>query len=144
MLSRHLQASVKEDEVSTNFAKNTDKSVEISGKCFPISFLTQLSSTKHWIMDSGASKHICSNIQFFTHTKHTTKTFVILPNQNQITVHIYGDIRLNSDLILRDVLYVPKFGFNLFSISYFIADKNLVVIFYHNSFIIQDSQFEDD
>lgn len=62
---------------------------------------------------------------------------VMLPDHTQIVVNLC-DVKLNSHLILKDVLFVPAFKFNLFSVSSFIGSSQLTVIFYNDRFIIQD------
>lgn len=47
-------------------------------------------------------------------------------------------IKLNFSLILKDVLFVPAFKFNLFSVSSFIGNSQLTVSFFNDRFIIQD------
>lgn len=39
---------------------------------------------------------------------------VPLPDKTSISVHSYGDIKLNDHIILKDVLFVPQFQVNLF------------------------------
>lgn len=53
-------------------------------------------------------------------------------------VILYGDIKLSSQLILRDVLFVPQFHFILISVSALITDNQLTVHFFHDYFVIQD------
>lgn len=41
-------------------------------------------------------------------------------------------------MVLLDVLYIPKFKFNLLSVSSFIASAQAIISFYHDSFLIQE------
>ena len=91
-----------------------------------------------WIVDSGASKHICFNANSFLSLKPITNSRVTLPNNVSILVSLCGDVRLSSQLILKDVLFIPQFKFNLISISALTNSSSLMVTFFPENFIIQD------
>lgn len=91
-----------------------------------------LPSHTSWILDSGASRHICPTRSLFS-----TST-APLPNHTTIAAYFCGYIKLNNDFVLRKVLYVPSFQFNLLSVSVLTLCSNLVVFFSNNGFIIQD------
>ncbi|KAK0588496.1 hypothetical protein LWI29_001655 [Acer saccharum] len=63
---------------------------------------------------------------------------VTSPNHTRIPINFSGDVRLSSMLILKDVLFVPQFKFNLLSVSALTNGSQLTVNFLHNCFIIQD------
>lgn len=63
---------------------------------------------------------------------------VTLPNGHVIPAEYVGVIRLNSKLLLRRVLYVPQFKFNLLSVSSLTTDSELIVHFHHDLFFIQE------
>lgn len=89
-------------------------------------------------MDSGASRHICSSANAFISMQKLQDATVTLPNGTIIHVDYVGDIQMHSDLLLRQVLYVPQFKFNLLSVSALTGDSQLVVHFHHSYFIIQE------
>lgn len=62
-----------------------------------------LISSKCWIIDSGASKHIFMNLVDFIVILPIQDSIVTLPNRTHIVVKFCGDVRLNSHLILKDV-----------------------------------------
>lgn len=64
---------------------------------------------------------------------------VTIPNGTQFRVEIIGTVRLKNGVILKNVLYVPKFCFNLISVSKLIRDLNCNVIFNANECLIQES-----
>ncbi|KAJ0097721.1 hypothetical protein Patl1_29149 [Pistacia atlantica] len=94
------------------------------------------SSNQFWIVDSGATRHICSQAGAFVSLHSIHHTIVTLPNHSQILVHFAGDVKLHSDLVLKDVLFVPQFKFNLISpcFSNWISYKS----FLPDYFVIQD------
>ena len=74
----------------------------------------------------------------FISLKPVWNSTITLPNNTSISVCLYGDIQLTSDLILKDVLFVPQFSYNLIFTSAFTATSGLIVIFFPDHFLIQD------
>ena len=66
--------------------------------------LTILAPT--WIIDTGASCHVCSDLKMFLHTNSISNTFVTLPDGSRISVTLSGTIKLSSRVL--DVLYIPR------------------------------------
>lgn len=89
-------------------------------------------------MDSGAISHICSYHSNFNSMKPIQNSFVTLPNHEQIPVQFIGNVRLSADLMLEDVLFVPQFKFNLFSVSFLTRKSSLSIRFLTNSCVIQE------
>lgn len=54
------------------------------------------------------------------------------------SVHFNGDVRISSELILQDVLYVPQFQFNLLFVSALTTSSQLTFTFFTDHFIIQE------
>lgn len=81
-------------------------------------FFSHHQSSLGWIIDSGASDHMCHYISSFTnlrsilHSRHE----ITIPDGRSISVSYIGDVRLHDALVLKDVLYVPQFKFNLISV----------------------------
>lgn len=69
-----------------------------------------------WVIDSGATDHICNNLKFFDAYHDIRSIAVRLANGNSICVNKASTIRINPDLVLKDVLYLPEFDLNLVSI----------------------------
>lgn len=130
MLSNHL-ASVKPND------HNEDSSTSyLIGTCHSSFIKPSFNPMTSWIIDSGASQHICSNANLFTCMKPINHVQVSLPNGTHIPVSISGDIKISSRLILNDVLVVPQFNCNLVSISALIKKYELIVNFFPNHFLI--------
>ena len=105
MTIRHLSRKGKEIE-NNKQGKNNLLSVKA---CVAID------STNTWIMDSGATHHICNSM----HRLRVTKTFRV----NEFTLHLgdgsivktsaMGDVTLDFNnfkyLILKDCYYIPVF-----------------------------------
>ena len=103
--------------------------------CSSVSLNQTFSSSQFWIVDSGAFRHICSHTHVFTTLNPIQNSSV---THTTILVHYSGDIILNPDLTLKEVLFVPQFHFNLISISGFTNAIHLMLDFFPNYFIIQE------
>ena len=90
-----------------------------------------------WLKDSGASRHICANRSLFTTFKPLHNSMVTLPNHTSLPASFSGDVMINDCLILRDVLFVPGFKFNLIYVSALSLNSSLVVLFSDDGFPIQ-------
>jgi len=91
-----------------------------------------------WIIDSGASDHICGNIQWFHSYNEITPMDIKLPiGQYAIAKHA-GTIKFSSDFSITRVLYVPEFKFNLLFVSKISDSVNCIVIFNGSKCLIQE------
>ena len=83
-------------------------------------------TTLTWKVDSGASKHYCHKREWFTDFK-PTPTAIKLANGSRVNATGQGTVTCHTRLAdgttrkikLRNVLYVPTFTFNLFSVRAF-------------------------
>ena len=133
MFKSHLTMTTPDASVAAN---------AIAGTCLSVSQFSVATSKKIWILDSGATRHICSNMDAFSKLRPVSNTSVTLPNSARICVGFSGDVMLSPSLILKDVLFVPQFNFNLISISCLINDNlmpRIMVTFLDDKFILQDA-----
>jgi len=90
---------------------NVGSSVNLAGTaftCIPFS----------WIIDSGASNHICTSLSLFSsYFPVHSHISVQLPDGSQTLVKHIGTIKCSPSLILTNVYHIPTFKFNLLSIS---------------------------
>lgn len=110
-----------------------------TGTCFSVSTKTIGSSSSVWLVDSGASKHICSNAKHFTNMRPIHNSAVTLPNQTSVPVYFAGDIKITPQLTLQNVLYIPQFRFNLLSVSSLATASKMIFTFHHDHFTIQEN-----
>lgn len=102
---------------------------------------------KHeWILDSGASRHMCCNLQMLINPRKPSIKQVVAANKAKVMVEAEGDILLHNNgkggsarILLQSVLCVPDITCNLVSVSA-IADKNFKVIFSQKECLIQDKE----
>ncbi|GAA0162903.1 hypothetical protein LIER_18897 [Lithospermum erythrorhizon] len=94
-------------------------SIEYAGSIstqFSNSVATCLSN--FWIIDSGASTHMCGNLALFTsHSILNAHVPIQLPDGSIKHVNIVETVKITSTLLLLDCIYVPAFSFNLLSAS---------------------------
>lgn len=133
MLSGQL-ASVNVVNVSTNHA-TVSENLEGKYRIVTLNVGNYLSNV--WILESGATRHICNDKGIFTNMQSVTRTRVRLPNHSLIQVHFKGHIQLTNELLLIDVLYVHQFELNLMSVTCLTKSQLLMVKFYHNFSLIE-------
>ncbi|KAA0035612.1 No apical meristem (NAM) protein [Cucumis melo var. makuwa] len=107
LLNNHLQAAITAPITLTTTITHTPS----------IFSLTSHNNQSHdeWIIVSGASRHVCHDKSLFRNWSHTNNMFVMLPNGHRISVDLIGDILINGSLLLKDVLFVPQFAYDLIS-----------------------------
>lgn len=91
-----------------------------------------------WVIDSGASVHICCTLdQMYTTYKLDKRIEVRLPDGSTIEVSTGGTVRLNEDIALLNVLYIPGFTHNLLSVARLIHDSGIKCVFYTSHCVFQ-------
>jgi hypothetical protein len=91
-----------------------------------------------WIIDSGASHHICASLHWFHSYSEITPMTIKLPNGHHVTTKFAGTVIFNPDFKLHNVLFVPEFSVNLLSVSGLCHDTQYLVSFTHNTCKIQE------
>ncbi|XP_074377153.1 uncharacterized protein LOC141718673 [Apium graveolens] len=100
-------------------------------------------STHLWIVDTGASSHMCSNRTLLTNIRFISQPYhIVLPNKHIISVTQIGTVFLAPSIILKDVLFVPDFHCNFLSVSKLTQDHACVVSFLENQCIFQDQKHQ--
>lgn len=101
-----------------------ESSVHLAG-----TILTCLSSC--WIIDSGASNHICTSLSFFSSYSVVHKSMSVqLPDGSHVPVTHIGTVHCSPSLVLMNVFHIPSFKFNLLSISQLTNSTNCDVFFF--------------
>jgi len=104
-------------------------------------------STFSWIVDSGATNHVCCSLQGFRENKRLSKDEFNFRwgNGASVSATAVGSIKLifeNSFIVLNNVYYVPVFGKNLISVArlieqgYSLDFNNDVIQILKNGFMI--------
>ncbi|KAL4554281.1 hypothetical protein LXL04_037617 [Taraxacum kok-saghyz] len=86
---------------------------------------------KHaWILDTGATAHMCNDISILTTSKPVNIfTPIYLPDGFIKTVKNKGSVVLNSRITLENALHVPEFKCNLLSVKALSTSANIEFIF---------------
>ncbi|KAL3651382.1 hypothetical protein CASFOL_004384 [Castilleja foliolosa] len=103
---------------SDSIQKDTTTLSCVSGMPAILSLISRVSKSD-WILDSGASKHICTDLSLLFNIRKSASARVILPDGSVFNVPLIGHVQLSDDILLENVFYVPAFHFNL------ISDKTL-------------------
>lgn len=126
-----LQNQLNQVLIMMQQSQSNSPAPNISSGKLSSSFISGMHHTRHaliasfqsnsqgiWIIDSGATDHICTSLS----TMHNTRTCptpiqVHLPNGTCFNVNTIGTVKLQSTLILHNVLYIPSFAYNLISVN---------------------------
>ncbi|KAK4400583.1 hypothetical protein Sango_1164400 [Sesamum angolense] len=112
------------------FAGNTVIPTEIDENC--------------WIVDSGASNHVCGNIALFhSYIKSASPHYIHLLDGSKRLVQYTGTVKLTSNSTLENVSFVPQFSVNLLSISQLCHQKRYQLLFTQNGCVLQDQDTKD-
>lgn len=90
-----------------------------------------------WIIDTGASKIMVCSLKHLTTVTNPIDGSVKLPDGSIAAVTHNGTIKLSTNLVLTNVLFVPCFKFNLISVSKLISERNCFLKFAHNYCFVQ-------
>jgi len=90
-----------------------------------------------WIVNTGASDHMSSHLPLFTQKRELQRPILIkLSDGNTKTVTMVGNIKIHPNIVLKDVLYVKNFKYDLLSISKLLEDGDLVALFTQKGFMV--------
>ncbi|KAK1406643.1 hypothetical protein QVD17_42133 [Tagetes erecta] len=96
---------------------------------------------RKWIIDSGATEHIiCDDSTLTNKTKRSYEPPVTIPNGEAIAVEGRGNYILPNGMMVKDVLYVPKFKCNLLSVGRLSRDLECAVTFFPD-FVVMRSLY---
>lgn len=92
-----------------------------------------------WIIDSGASNHICSDLSLMTGLRKISgKNTVQIPDGSLRFVKLVGNAVLHKNLVLYDVLFVPDFKYNPISVAKLLMHSDKQLIFDGTRCLLQD------
>lgn len=136
-LMRSVLNDVKNSGISGNDC--TDDELEFVTGMLCLSAATNNSLLYYWILDTGASDHMTPHSKAMLNVKLINfLPKITLPNGNSSDITQIGQVKLNSGIVLKDVLCVPSFKFSLLSIPKLTKDNNCVAIFFPKLCVLQD------
>ncbi|GJY16990.1 putative RNA-directed DNA polymerase, partial [Tanacetum coccineum] len=97
-----------------------------------------------WIIDSGANQHMTNIIKNMIHVIDVTDLNLTVghPNGTLAKITHIGNLRLNNNVILFDVLVIPEYCVSLLFVHKLIKDSKLSVCFNETKCLIQDLKRE--
>ena len=102
---------------------------------------TELLGQGVWIIDIGASNHMCNNLNFFNGLSHIDPPISLhLPGGHPQYVIYSGPVCLHPHMHLIDVLFLPFFKYNLISVSRLSASAAITFIFTSSHCILKDQK----
>lgn len=125
-----------------HFAKNcpqkkSNKNSKSNGKrenLLIASLVAKEQSSLDWIIDSGATAHMTKFESVLLNKCAIEKKNVIVANNNSIDIKSIGDVKheviingQSSDIVIKNVHYVPNICANLLSVRQIVANENKVV-----------------
>ncbi|KAK6118882.1 hypothetical protein DH2020_047376 [Rehmannia glutinosa] len=121
-----------------SFSSFADYSGKMHQSHFAMSLLSALDKDK-WIVDTGASRHICSFPELVNKTTMLDHPVTVhLPDGTSVAVAQSGSIKLSNEFVLTDVLIVPSFKYNLLSVSQLLEGNKLECVFSQGKCWLQD------
>ncbi|XP_075087691.1 uncharacterized protein LOC107759690 [Nicotiana tabacum] len=108
--------------------------------CIPLSLLSRVQQDK-WIIDSGATNHMVSSLDFFTDFINIPKgesRKVQLPTGETSRIMHLGSSNILNGVQIKNVIYVPQFRYNLLSVSQLTRDIGCFIAFFPAWCVFQD------
>ncbi|KAK2437637.1 putative mitochondrial protein [Trifolium repens] len=97
------------------------------------------SKSNHFILNTGATDHICFDLNFFQCMKQISPINLKLPNGSLVTTCFSGTVYFDQHFYLTDVLYFPNFSFNLISVPKLTLNLHCSLMFNDHKCLIQDT-----
>ncbi|KMT17196.1 hypothetical protein BVRB_2g038990 [Beta vulgaris subsp. vulgaris] len=91
-----------------------------------------------WLIDSGCSHHITGRRECLSHIRTMSTSIVGLPDGRKVEACDHGEVVIDKNFVLKDVLYVPTLQCDLISVEQLIRENNCVVTFHPDFCVIQD------
>lgn len=127
--------------------KKKSKPKATVGMATPFAFMVAATerASNVWIVDSGATSHMCCDRAFFDEMKPSTGISITLADGNETLVRGVGSGRLfcqdeegkPQEIILSEVFYVPDLESNLISVGRLVAKGAEVIFSGHRGCVIQ-------
>jgi len=142
MFSSQLQNTPPSTYATGSTSQLDNLGISVSPSTY--SFIGILTVARHtlssatWVIDSTATHHVSHDRSLFSSLDTSVLSAVNLPTRPTVKISGVGTLKLNDDILLKNVLFIPEFRLNLISISSLTDDIGSRVIFDKNSCEIQD------
>lgn len=108
---------------NNNFIDDDEEDDVVTCSAYFCSIATEnREAEKYWIIDSGASRHMCADFNCFQGIRPSKVKYITVANMQRLAVKGRGDILLNVEskhggMELKNVLFVPGLSLHLISVS---------------------------
>ncbi|KAL0307507.1 UNVERIFIED_CONTAM: hypothetical protein Scaly_2561500 [Sesamum calycinum] len=134
-LLQMMKGKTQSDQAQVNYAKMG----EFAGTYF--NYTTEFLGPNSWIIDSGATAHMCANLKLMNRLKpYIAESSVALPDGTKKHVTHCGSVTLSPDVTLNAVLYMPSFKWNLLSVSKLSSLSHITILFSSDQCVMQDQR----
>ncbi|KAF7835631.1 Integrase, catalytic core [Senna tora] len=138
MIQKELQKYMKNKRAKDEKSVNTTCFADFAGNVHE-SYSSSAFKNGNWIIDSGASSHISGDLSLFTTLNNVNnRNTVLLPDGSEKEVKYVGEVKINNRIILKGVLYIPEFHYNLLSVHILAETGNVQFVFNNSEYIMQD------
>lgn len=105
-----------------------------------IRLLANNSSKRRWLIDNGATDHICSDMNSFIHYKLMIgdNEYIVVLDGREIQIFNTGSVQITEDMVLHNVLHVPHFLFHLLYVQKLCKDMSCAMVFHADKCFLQD------
>ncbi|KAL2236701.1 UNVERIFIED_CONTAM: hypothetical protein Sindi_0861800 [Sesamum indicum] len=135
LIRQEMKKFMLEETPSDPFQINFAQLDNFAGNCANSASLISSS----WIIDSGATDHICANARLFCSYAQLSDILTIhLPNGHSQTVTHIGSIQLTPHIKLTHVLHILAFSVNLLSIRQLCVSLPIQFKFLTSTCTVQD------
>lgn len=100
--------------------------------------LTGMSSKPSWMLDTGASHHMTSNLKYLSDLRDISPVLIIFADGRERISVKEGTVYLGSDLVLRSIFYVEEMQSDLIYITQLMDENRCVMQVALNFLVIQD------
>ncbi|KAL6208386.1 hypothetical protein ACLB2K_019336 [Fragaria x ananassa] len=97
----------------------------------------KVSMNRSWIIDTGASDHMCNDPSLLENFKPSSQNIVSTADGTPTPVTGEGSIILSNTLNLDSVLVVPSLSYNLLSVDQIIQELSCIVTFYPSLYVFE-------
>ena len=119
-MEKEMRPKERMEKDKANVTAVKEESSVVASTEKEMSFMVKHYSTfpREWVLDSGATRHMCCSRQDFgSLVKLQKDNKVYMGDGSEVPAYGIGTVELNTNLVLKGVLYVPDFTVNLCSVS---------------------------
>lgn len=133
---QQLMDLLNKQSVSSSNAHNSQDHALLAGK---MCLLAETNSKSGWLIDSGATDHICCDLNLFSTYKHVSGPIehIVVPDVRQIPILHIGTVQITTEMVLHNVLHIPDFHYNLISVQRLCKDLHCSVIINEQECVLQ-------